>query len=151
MGSRKVSRTLNLPAVESFSEDEALLARVTIGIVRGGGTMYTGRFLECVVARLLDASFPLTGTSPWDLQLRDGTRIEVRSGAASFSLRGSKDVDLWIFVHKGGDELLFSVAPTDAVAKLPTLTISAQRLASRFPPLGAADLPAAVRSFCAER
>lgn len=82
--------TLSLPDLDSFSDDEKLLAQVTIGIVRGGGAMYSGRFIECIVARLLGALFPLLGTSPWDLLLLDGTRIEVRSGATSFSLKGVK-------------------------------------------------------------
>src|SRR5687767_7277408 len=93
--------TLSLPNLNSLDEDEQLLARVTVGIVREGGAMYFGRFIECVVARLLDARFPLLGTSPWDLILLDSTRIEVRSGATFFSLKGVKDVDLWVFVHKG--------------------------------------------------
>ncbi|MGH9959905.1 MAG: hypothetical protein ACREBC_22750, partial [Pyrinomonadaceae bacterium] len=56
--------TLSLPDLNSFSDDEKLLARVTVGIVRGGGAMYGGRFIECIVARRLDARFPLLGTSP---------------------------------------------------------------------------------------
>jgi hypothetical protein len=141
---RPPAKTLALPTIESFTEDEVLLAQVTIGIVREGGAMYTGRFLECVVGRLLEASFPVVGISPWDLLLRDGTRIEVRSGTVTFSLGGPKDVDLWIFVHKADEELLFSVATAAEVADLSRRTISARRLTKRFPPVGAAELPGAV-------
>jgi hypothetical protein len=38
--------TLSLPDLNSFSDDERLLAQVTVGIVRGGGAMYGGRFIE---------------------------------------------------------------------------------------------------------
>jgi hypothetical protein len=38
--------TLSLLELDSFSDDEKLLAQVTIGIVRGGGAMYRGRFIE---------------------------------------------------------------------------------------------------------
>jgi hypothetical protein len=136
--------TLSLPDLDSFSDDEKLLARVTVGIVRGGGAMYGGRFIECIVARLLDAGFPLLGTSPWDLLLGDGTRIEVRSGATFFSLKGVKDVDLWVFVYKGSSDALFSVATATDVAALGARSISATRLASRFPPVGTCDLAATV-------
>lgn len=136
--------TLALPELESFSDDEKLLARVTIGIVRGGGAMYNGRFIECIVARLLGASFPRVGTSPWDLVLGDGTRIEVRSGTTSFSLKGVKDVDLWVFVHKISPEALFSVATAAEVSAMATNSISATKLAARFPQVGASDLATAV-------
>jgi hypothetical protein len=136
--------TLSLPDFNSFSDDEKLLARVTVGIVRGGGAMYGGRFIECIVARLLDARFPLLGTSPWDLLLVDGTRIEVRSGATCFSLKGVKDVDLWVFVHKGSPDALFSVATANDVVALGARSISATRLGSRFQPVGACDLAATV-------
>lgn len=64
--------TLTVPELEDFDEDEQLLAQAVVGMVRGGGTMFYGRFLECVVARILGASFPLFGISPWDLVLADG-------------------------------------------------------------------------------
>lgn len=139
--------TLSLPDLNSFSDDEKLLARVTIGIVRGGGAMYSGRFIECVVAGLLDARFPLLGTSPWDLLLLDGTRIEVRSGATFFSLKGV-NVDLWVFVHKGSPDAPFSVATADDVAALGVRNISATRHGERFPPVGASDLNATVAVVC---
>ena len=106
--------------------------------------MYTGRFLECVVARLLDASFPQFGISPWDLILRDGTRIEVRSGASSFSLKGPKNVDLWVFVHKLQPEAPFSVATAGDVAALGVGSIRATKLAARFERVGPSDLAARV-------
>ena len=141
--------TLSLPELHSFSEDERLLAQVTIGIVRGGGAMYSGRFIECIVARLLGARFPMLGISPWDLLLLDGTRIEVRSGATSFSLKGVKDVDLWVFFDKNSPDAPFSVATADDVAALGVRCISATKLRARFPAISASELTAAVAAVCA--
>ena len=130
--------------LDSFNDDERLLAQVTIGIVRSGGAMYTGRLLECVAARILDASFPTVGISPWDLALSDGTRIEIRSGATKFSLAGRKDVDLWIFIHKLEPVEPFTVLTAAEVADLRAGSKSSTRLADRFGRVGSADLPRAV-------
>jgi len=140
--------TLSLPELDSFSDDEKLLAQVTIGIVRGGGAMYSGRFIECIVARLLSARFPMLGTSPWDLALLDGTRIEVRSGATSFSLKGVKDVDVWVFFHKNSPDAPFSVATAEDVTALGVRCISATKLRARFTPIGASELAATVATKC---
>lgn len=140
--------TLTLPDFDSFSDDEKLLAQVTIGIVRGGGAMYSGRLIECIVARLLAARFPVLGISPWDLLLSDGTRIEVRSGANSFSLKGVKDVDVWVFYHKNSPDAPFSVATSADVAALRVRCISAARLRARFPPIGPSELAATVAAVC---
>jgi hypothetical protein len=113
-----VDLSLVLPSVDSFTADELLLARVTVGIARAGGAMFTGRLLECRVARLLDAHFPTRGTSSWDLRLADGTRIEVRSGHGSFSLNGSKRVDVWIFVDKSEAALRYFIATAAEVDDL---------------------------------
>ena len=48
--------TLSLPDFDSFDDDEKLLAQVTIGIVRHGGALFRGRFIEVVVARLSHAT-----------------------------------------------------------------------------------------------
>jgi hypothetical protein len=108
---------LELPAPDSFDDDEALWARVAVGIARGGGAMFQGRLLECRIARLLNASFPCQGISPWDLRLRDGILVEVRSGSRAFSLRGNKHVDVWIFVPKA-DTREYFVATAEQVAEL---------------------------------
>jgi hypothetical protein len=108
---------LTLPDIESFTTDELLAARVQIGMARAGGTMIQGRILESRIARLLHAEFPALGTSPWDLRLRDGTLIEVRSGAKTFALSDGKQVDLWIFVSKD-EPVTYFVADWSEVAAL---------------------------------
>lgn len=135
---------LELPEIDSFTEDEILMARVSIGIVRAGGSMYSGRLLECSVARLLGASFPEFGTSPWDLIMDDGTRIEVRSGASAFSLRGRKNVHVWVFVHKDDSEHQFSVASAAEVAARPQRSVSRARLVEWLGYVDASGLAAAV-------
>lgn len=135
---------LDLPGLDSFTEDEQLLARMTVGVVRNGGALFTGRYLECVVARLLGASFPRFGTSPWDLILDDDTKIEVKSGDSQFTLGDAKEVDVWVFVHKGGDALRFSVATSEQVGKLGRRTVSAQRVAERYGVVGPDELASRV-------
>jgi hypothetical protein len=138
--------TLDLPSLESFTEDEELLARVTIGIVRAGGAMYTGRFLECVAARVLDAAFPTAGISPWDLLLADGTHVEIRSGTTNFSLSGRKTVDVWIFVHKSEPDAPFTVLSSAEVEALPGRSVSCRKLAAQFGRVPPSELPDAVRA-----
>lgn len=140
--------TLELPEIESFTEDEQLLARVSVGIVRGGGAMYHGRLFECAVARLLDAKFPLLGTSPWDLILNDGTRVEVRSGATKFGrLMGVKDVHAWVFVHKLEGDTPYSAASAADVAAIGQTSVACATIAARFGLVAGEELPAAVRSI----
>jgi hypothetical protein len=133
---------LKLPSLDSFTDDERRLAQVTVGIVRAGGAMYTGRFLECVVAGLLKARFPRTGVSTWDLVTSEDIRIEVKSGTTRFSLGDGKDVHVWVFVHKRerGSDLAFTVASSKEVRKLGRSTVSASRLIAHFDEVGAADL-----------
>lgn len=132
--------TLSPPRLNTFDKDEKLLARVIIGIVRRKGALFYGRLVECIVANLLRARFPPSGTSRWDLILPDGTRIEVRSGAKSFSLKGRKDVHLWVFVYKNSPDLLFSVASAQEISALRARNLSATKLRERFQPIGASDL-----------
>jgi hypothetical protein len=131
---------LDLPPLKGFDEDEKLLAQVIIGIVRRKGALFYGRFIECIVARLLGARFPQSGISRWDLLLPDSTRIEVRSGDKSFSLKGNKDVHLWVFVHKSSPNALFSVASAKAVKALKVKSITAKKLREQFKPVGASEL-----------
>jgi hypothetical protein len=138
--------TLCLPRLSKFNRDEKLLARVIIGIVRRPkAALVRGKLIECIVARLLGARFPRGGIARWDLLLKDGTRIEVRSGDKSFSLKGNKDVHLWVFVHKRSlDAEAFSVAAARAVKELKGRGISAKKLRKKFQPVGASDLAAKV-------
>jgi len=108
---------LVLPALETFTPDELMAARVYIGVARGGGAMMRGRILESHVARLLDAEFPCLGISPWDLRLADGTLIEVRSGSKKFALAGGKQVDVWIFISTSLSAT-YIVAPAPEIAAL---------------------------------
>jgi len=137
---------LELPDLESFTDDEILMSRVAVVIVRAGGAMYTGRYLECVVAGLLGAHFPRFGVSPWDLVLPDGTRIEVKSGTKCFTLGMGKDVHVWVFVHKSSDGLAFSVATSAEVAALEGMTVSCSRIRDVFGLLAADKLLEAVRA-----
>lgn len=139
--------TLDLPEISTFTEDELLLARVSVGIVRSGGVMYEGRLLECTVARILKAKFPRFGTSPWDLLMEDGTRVEVRSGTKSFSLKGKKDVHCWVFVHKHHPSgLQYTVVSAADVAGIRRRSISAERLIEQFGIVPPRRLPARVKS-----
>jgi hypothetical protein len=107
--------------------------------------------LECMVARLLGARFPLLGTSPWDLILLDGTRIEVRSGTLSFSLGGKKDVHVWVFVHKLVADAPFSVTSTKDVAAFGLSSVAASKLAVRSGRVTAAELAANVEAVSSGR
>ncbi|MFM7182562.1 MAG: hypothetical protein ACKO2G_14015 [Verrucomicrobiales bacterium] len=138
--------TLDLPDISTFSEEELLVAQVSVGIVRSGGVMYEGRLLECTVARILKAKFPRFGTSPWDLLMEDGTRVEVRSGTKSFSLKGKKDVHCWVFVHKHhASGPRYTVVSADDMASIRRQSISAERLIEQFGLVSAKKLPACVR------
>ena len=144
-----VNDTLVLPPIESFDDDEKLLAQVVIGYVRRGGALYYGKYIEAMVAGLLvGAQFPTGGISPWDLVLPNGTRVGVRSGADAFSLKGRNDVDLWVFYHKNShDDARFLVASAQDVSALGKRSISATRLRKRFTPLTASALVNAVEQI----
>lgn len=123
-----------------------MLARVSVGRARRRRD-YHGRLFECSVARVLNASFPLFGTSPWDLITPDGTRIEVRSGAAKFTrLIGAKDVHVWVFVHKLEPDTPYSVASAADVAAIGRSSVACTTIASTFGLVPAEKLAAAVRS-----
>lgn len=114
--------TLDLADPDSFTPAERRLAQVMISTARGRGTMFRGRLAECEVALALSADHPDVGTSEWDLRLPapDGRTIEVKSCAVDkkFSIgRRARDVDLWIFVHVGKDEVdtRFTVATNERV------------------------------------
>ncbi len=98
------------------------------------------------MSRLLGASFPRLGISPWDLILDDDTRIEVKSAQRRFTLGGSKDVDVRVFVHKKTPALRFSVATSAQIAKLGQRTIAARSIEERFGTVGAAELASTVAS-----
>ena len=152
VAAKRVKR-LTLPEPETFSEDEQLFAQVAVGIVRAGGAMFHGRYVEAVVARALGADFPTTGISSWDLVAKDGTKIEVRPAgpARAFSSRGLKDVDVWVFATWEGElpdrQYRFHVLGSKEVAKLAdrSRSIRPKVLDELFPPTDVGGLKSAVR------
>lgn len=87
-----------------FTQDEDLLARWLVSQIRFGAKMRQGLLVEAHLALLLDAALPSLGTTRWDLKLRDGRLVEVKSfgrGQRINIARSSKRADVWIFVKKG--------------------------------------------------
>lgn len=128
---------LELPDIKDFNNDERLFAQFAVGVARAGGALFLGRLLECRVGRLLNAQFPRYGISPWDLRLKGGLQVEVKTGVKSFSLanKGSKEAHVWVFVHKDTSQSKppsYSVASTKEVRSIATKSISAKDLVDRF-------------------
>jgi len=70
----------------------------------------------------------------WDLVMKDRTRIEVRSGSRIFSLKGRKDVQVWVFVQTT-DPWRYFVASDRLVRRLRRHPLSSvSRLSSRESP-----------------
>lgn len=95
-----------LPAFDTFSDDEQLFARVVVAISRNErAAMFRGRLVEAHVARVLGPGtrFAPLGTWPFDLMTEDGVRIEVKTGTNEFRLAASErhGADVWILVPTG--------------------------------------------------
>jgi hypothetical protein len=145
----------SLPALDTFSEDEQLFARVVVEISRNErAAMFRGRLVEAHVARVLGPGtrFAPLGTWPYDLMTENGVRIEVKTGSNEFRITASErhGADVWILVPTGEwssePEHRYLVAHPEFVgwARARSDTISVGRARSILGEVTEADLAAAV-------
>jgi hypothetical protein len=156
---------LHLPSASSFDADENLFAQVVVGWARRSGSMFEGRLLEAHVARLLGAHFPETAISSWDLQLDDGTRIQVRSATPGNAFKlgdgqhaGAAPTDVWVLVEKPSREtteerarLRYFVLSRRQMDSIGKKTIAHSKLTEHYAPCGGAELADRVRQAALER
>jgi hypothetical protein len=143
----------SMPVWDDMSPDEKHLARFAVGVARAGGAMFVGRAIECQVARLLGATMPAFGTSPWDVRFGD-IDIEVKSAGIdqAFSLKKADPgaVQVWVLVRKldGYREAQYFVLSSSEVAALGKKTVLADDLAD-FGPFDNIELAAKVKAAAA--
>ena len=147
-----------LSLVEPDTDAERLLGQVVVSMARGRSVTMRRLLAECQVALAIGASFCDATPGPWDLQLRDGRKVEVQATRAdTFAVnRLRRAIDLWVFVHvtdseatdrftlatRGQIDALQAAYPRDRTSAIyvPTATVASWGL------LTAAQLRRAVKS-----
>lgn len=93
--------------------DQGWLQRCRMGETRlpGNQKVFEGRLLEAHIGRVVNAEFPPTAISPWDLRVDGSIYVQVKTAGEgkAFSLAGGKVKDgvapqVWVFVVKPAEE-----------------------------------------------